>query len=286
MGGQVKRQEVLTLNDEIEQLLENVDGDTETARKTKELPEKAQKYYVHGELFAICITWENEIHPFALYFAVYEKNAQDETLNLKILHHIRQKALKSNKDRLITRDFAPQGYFNCWLQTQNFKLVRTTVEPQIATKNVHVQNEKIQFQTAHQVKQNSYLLKQLVSKCYARYKQVHMINPVASMSRERWQKIIFQDQIDSAPLITIKKNEILAYEFLFEDATNLVTLGWNGQNVSGELNKLQNIQFQWIKERYEFIGGEFDSTDELAIETSKNWKFPKEKRYETFLKML
>lgn len=92
-------------------------------------------------------------------------------------------------------------------------------------------------------------------------------------------------------MITIKKNEILAYEFLFEDATNLVTLGWNGQNLSGELNKLQNIQFQWIKERYEFIGGEFiggefDSTDELAIETSKNWKFPKEKRYETFLKML
>ncbi|MDV7720010.1 hypothetical protein GA840_09135 [Pediococcus ethanolidurans] len=100
------------------------------------------------------------------------------------------------------------------------------------------------------------------------------------------EKIIFQDQIDSAPLITIKKNEILAYEFLFEDATNLVTLGWNGQSVSGELYKLQNIQFQWIKERYAFIGGEFDSTDELAMETNKNWKFPKEKRYETFLKIL
>ncbi|MDV7720009.1 hypothetical protein GA840_09130 [Pediococcus ethanolidurans] len=180
------------MNDEIEQLLKNVDGDTEIARKTKELPEKTQKYYVHGELVAICITWENEIHPFALYFAVYEKNDQNETLNLKILHNVRQKALKSNKDRLVTRDFAPQGLFNRWLQMQNFKLVRTTVEPQIATKNIYVQDEKVQFKTANQVKQNGYLLKQLVEKCYARYKRVHMVNPVANIAREKWKKLFFK----------------------------------------------------------------------------------------------
>ena len=207
----------------------------------------------------------------------------------QIVTNLTAKAQKNHQNALITYDYAPQLLFNAIGQKNGFKLIRTTVEPQMplirALKNILIDTD-LQMVTLHEIKKDSVIMNRLVQVSFSDYQKNHLANPVAKIPLSEWSKTIFTDQLEHAPLALIAAGQIKAYCFSFEDVPQELTLGWMGAVKPNLLDQLQQQLLNWAQAKYQTLSGEFDSTGPLATRTYRKYAFNLCPVYETYLKEL
>lgn len=275
-------------------LLNNVSKKREISRRIDQYPENQTYFYYQDSICGISTFWENPIHPVALYFSAYispQLKPEDQCKVFeKILTPIETLAKKKRKENIICCDYAPQLTFNSLAKKHYFKLIRTTIEPtldlNLLSKKNTVLDNGYQILTLEELEKNFSLLNELTQICFNDYKINHRVNPVAELSCSQWSSLIYKDQLKNAPLLLVYNNKILAYCFLFEDETDILTVGWMGSKQNKALTELQNVQLNWAKDYFIKLTGEFDSTDLLSMKFYESLPFEPCSIYETYLKRI
>ena len=274
-------------------LLANVSPDRKIKETIEQFPQHTQSYYLENKPVGLMTCWQNAFHPYSLNFAGYLEprltSGEQMQVYEQILTDLTAKAQKNHQNALITYDYAPQLLFNAIGQKNGFKLIRTTVEPQMplkrALKNILIDTD-LQMVTLHEIKKDSVIMNRLAQVSFSDYQKNHLANPVAKIPLSEWSKTIFTDQLEHAPLALITAGQIKAYCFSFEDTSQELTLGWMGAVKPNLLDQLQQQLLNWAQAKYQTLSGEFDSTDALATRTYRKYAFNLCPVYETYLKKL
>lgn len=274
-------------------LLLNVAKERLISEKYPNFPDRKKAYFLNGQKAGISTYWLNDFHPYSLNVSAYISpqfsENQQQKLFLKIMKDLEQVASDYQKHAIITYDYAPQLVFNSLAQKSGFDLIRRTVEPKMPLTSALCKTtttDNFTVLTLADFDNDSLQRASLARMSFADYQKSHLANPVGDISLADWSKTIFAEQLVNAPLALIKEGEIVAYCFSFEDRPDELTWSWMGANKPSLLYHLQQLQLAWAKESYTTLSGEFDSTDELATMTYRNYAFGLCPVYETFLKKL
>lgn len=275
-------------------LLKNVAADRMIKEMVGKFSQHQQNYFLAGKTIGTSTYWINDFHPTALNFAAYLSPqvalAEQERLFQQMIKELEQVARKMQKKALITYDYAPQLVFNTLAKDNGFHLIRTTVMPKMPLSSALDQTKAIKIASDFELisltalKKCPEQLAELTRQSYADYQENHRANPVADLSLEKWQEVIYADQLLDAPLVLRVKNQLAAYCFTFEDHPHELTWGWMGAVKPELLDFLQQRQLSWAQAKYQTLTGEFDSTDKLATRTYRNYAFELCPVYETYLK--
>lgn len=279
-----------------EDLLKNVVADRMIKEMMGKFSQHQQNYFLAGKKIGTSTYWINDFHPTALNFAAYLSPkitlAEQNQFFNQMITDIEQVARKKQKKALITYDYAPQLVFNTLATDNGFHLIRTTVMPKMSLAKALEQTKAIKIASDFELLSLTALKKcpeqltELAQQSYIDYQENHRANPVADLSLEEWQEVIYADQLLDAPLALRVKNQLAAYCFTFEDHPHELTWGWMGAVKPELLEFLQQRQLSWAQEKYQTLTGEFDSTDKLATRTYRNYAFELCPVYETYLKKL
>lgn len=277
-------------------LLKNVTSNRLIKEMVGKNSQHQQNYFLAGKAIGISTYWVNDFHPTALNFAAYLSPkvtlAEQNQFFYQMIRDIEQVACKKQKKALITYDYAPQLVFNTLAKDNGFHLIRTTVMPKMPLTSALDQTKAIKIASDFELLSLTALKKcpeqlaELTQQSYIDYKENHWANPVADLSLEKWQDVIYADQLLDAPLALKVKDKLAAYCFTFEDHPHELTWGWMGATNPEQLDFLQQRQLSWAQEKYQTLTGEFDSTDKLATRTYRNYAFELCPVYETYLKKL
>ncbi|MDF7638006.1 hypothetical protein PT285_00950 [Lactobacillus sp. ESL0791] len=255
--------------------------------------EQQRYYYLAGKKVAASTCGLNPYHPYALEFAAGitpELNeAKQEEIFAQILTELEQAATKQGVSALLTKDYAPQLVFNNLAQKHGFKLIRKTIEPEMPFALIPQQQVVVpdgcRIATFDEIADDSAMLKKFSRLNYEVYRQNHLANPVMPYSAAKWDAITFTDFLKDAPLLILRNAKILAYNFLFADKKETLSVVWMGGKPE-YLDLLQKVQLNWGRTRFSKFAGEFDSTDKLAARFYRLLPFDLCPVYETFKKEL
>ncbi|NIK12548.1 hypothetical protein [Alkalibacillus almallahensis] len=149
-----------------------------------------------------------------------------------------------------------------------------------------------QIQTLEEVLMDKDLTEALIHQVKAVYEETHEVNPVAYLEAEQWYELIVSDDVlQDGSYIHIDSNEksIIAYSFLHEsDEIKTVELGWCGANVMEQKQLIPELVHMQVcyayRHGFEFIIGEFDTTDSYALEVLNRFPFAPSPTWITFQK--
>jgi len=232
-------------------------------------PDQSQVIRASGNIVGILGWWQNDFHPEALYFAVALSPLPTNKTCAEISAMMNQVAQQHNKSLMVLREALPQSPFTHWAAAHGFRAFRQTVRPLLTLNGLSTTPvTALSFnQLTDQQKDD------LVQLSYAQYQAVHIDNPVCAFEPESWRRVAFADLILDAPIITIENGQIEAYCLVYEDTADTVEWGWLYGHKLNQLLKLQREQISWLAPRYQYVRGEFDSTDTLADHSRLYWPF-------------
>jgi hypothetical protein len=176
---------------------------------------------------------------------------------------------------------------------QDFGLIRKTYLPKINLSNspgtFSMPNN---VKTIHEISSDATLVNNLVGLVKRIYEDTHTVNPVAEFELEKWKEMIFaEDLLSEGSYVCLNKSgeEILAYSFLHEAETNdTVELGWVGSRTMSEMEYivfLVGLQMAYAKQKgYQFMEGEFDTTDTYAMKVLNHFTIPMYPVWNTYQK--
>lgn len=251
---------------------------------------------IENELVGVAVGWESTFHPYCMYFRIvshplYEKDGVNEALLKKIesLEHVNkplQTSIWNHAEKL-----------NDLYERAGFELIRKTYLPTLVVSSVEsnkyiTRKDDFVLQTLAEIRKDEVLTKQLTELVRSNYEASHRGNPVVTAPLEKWKKLIFADDtiVEGSYLYVDQvKKKIIAYSFLHEsDEANTYELGWCGcandalkkwllQLVQEQVNYAQQNGIQMIK-------GEFDTTDDYAMEVLKSFPFSFDSTWMTYRK--
>ncbi|MEK9198440.1 hypothetical protein [Ureibacillus sp. FSL E2-3493] len=236
------------------------------------------------KLVGIICAWKSKFHPFCTYFRILinpiynslniEKHLLSKLENLKIKNLPLQTSVWETSNKLV------KFYIN-----NGFRQIRRTYSPILKVSDVadYLPNIQGNYQilTLTEVLPNIILTNQLIQLVRRIYIKTHVANPVANFDEEKWRKMIFADDTvynGSYIYLDTNENSIVAYAFLHEsDKIDSLELGWCGaidtkyiQLISDLIHNQVNYA---LNHNIQFIIGEFDTTDDYAMEVLTNFPF-------------
>lgn len=236
-----------------------------------------------SELVGALLTWKNSFHPFCLYFRII-------TIPSFVEHEIFESLIDYvEKDKptilpLITSLWEESDSLLQFYLQQGFKIIRKTFIPTLKVKEytdvILEPNEMLDLMTVGEISDDDKLVMNLVQMVKRNYEQSHKANPVASLSLNQWRELIFSDDlIPEGSYLYVKDNQIIAYTFLHETSNHEVEMGWVGAEDLRQKEKVASLVHRQIdfaeRKGFEFLSGEFDTTDKFAIALLESLQLPR-----------
>jgi len=237
-----------------------------------------------NKLVGIAVAWTSSFHPHCTYFRILS-NPLYNTLNVeeKLLSKVLEfKAL----DHPLQTSFWGSSFNLLELYKDNgFNEIRRTYMPTLKVSSVAHDTpngeKRYNVKTLNEVLLNETMTEQLILLVKRIYEETHQVNPVAEMTLEQWRGIIFSDDlITTGSYIYLDENEenILAYSFLHEsDEEDKIELGWCGASTTEHIDLIPELVHHQIKytlkQEFQFLTGEFDTTDSYAMRILASFPF-------------
>lgn len=241
--------------------------------------------FVKNKLAGVAFGWTSRFHPSCTYFRIlshpfYEiydigdklltKVENTVDINLPLQTSILESAinLKATHERNgfkeIRRTYMPT------LQLANVK-----GEFQLSDKDNHI------IKTLADISLNDELMEKLTLLVRKNYTASHKVNPVVDAGLDTWKKLILaNDTITKGSYVLLDRRQeaIIAYSFLHEsDSKNIYELGWCGCSDKQDKELIPQLTLQHIRyavnQGAESIVGEFDTTDDYAMEVLRTFPF-------------
>lgn len=244
--------------------------------------ENAFAAYFGEKLIGVSFTWKSSFHSNCTYFRIlvhpyYQDKAVAETLleNLE----------KQSQDDLPfqTSLWETSKYLMDTFEKKSYKIIRKTYMPKLDLSTIDYYpfspEPFYEIKTLEEVAQDKELVNKLTKLVKANYEQTHLANPVADFELTEWEKLIFsEDMMEQLSYVFIEDEEIIAYSFLHEtDEEGELELGWCGVREEDQIHTLPQLFLLQIhaakKLKYKTILGEFDTTDQHAMEILKFFAF-------------
>ncbi|MED3656292.1 hypothetical protein P4489_18630 [Heyndrickxia sporothermodurans] len=256
----------------------------------------AYSAFCENKLVGFIIAWTSSFHPYCTYFRILSNPLYSK---LKI-----EEKLLSTLEKLEEINFPIQT--SIWETSVNlkrvyenngFKEIRRTYMPKLTVSDIKEElpdcSNEYRIITLAEVLSNRKLMDRLTHVVKDNYEKTHIVNPVASVGVKKWRELIVSDDIiANGSFIYVDKNEnnIIAYSFLHEsDKKNSFELGWCGVSNNQKKNLVPQLIFQQIKycikKDVKFIIGEFDTTDQYALEVLQSFPFAPCPTWITYQKM-
>ncbi|MDQ0160770.1 GNAT family N-acetyltransferase [Alkalibacillus salilacus] len=251
--------------------------------------------YFENDLVGILLTWKSRIHPYCLYFRIlvdpFYRHLNIETQLLLKLEEIKEEGLTLQTSTWETSN----KQINLYLHN-GFKEIRRTYISALAVSDVindrSLKGKGVQIQTLEEVLMNKELTEALIHQVKTVYEETHEVNPVAHLDADQWYELIVSNDVLqdwSYIYIDSEEKSIIAYSFLHEsDEIKTVELGWcgtNGMEQKQLIPELVHMQVNYAyRHGFEFIIGEFDTTDSYALEVLTRFPFAPSPTWITFQK--
>lgn len=252
--------------------------------------------FIQDELVGICVGWENTFHPSCIYFRIvshpfYEKAGVNEALLYKI------ERLESVNKPLQTSIWDHVEKSNNIYERARFEVIRKTYLPTLSISSIEFNkyatiDDDFALQTLEEVMVDDAMIKQLTMLVRSNYEASHRVNPVVTAPLDEWKKRIFADDtiVEGSYLyVDQMKKEIVAYSFLHEsDEVHMYELGWCGCSnnaLKKWLPQLVQKQLKYAQQKgIQIMSGEFDTTDDYAMEVFKAFPFSFDSTWITYRK--
>jgi len=249
-------------------------------------------------LAGVIFVWKSKFHPYCNYFKILlnplnETDQIAEKLLVKLQNTIQQNL------PLQTSIWQTNSLLKGFYERNGFIEIRRTYMPivriaDVKAAPVSIMNRHLQIQTLKELSAKANLRKKLIRLVSNVYEQTHWANPVALLEFDKWEKLIFsEDVIQKGSFIYLDDDneEIIAYSFLHtHERDDTVELGWCGalnKNRIVVIPELVLLQINYADEQgYTYLTGEFDSTSPYASEVLQIIPFPPCPAWITFQKKL
>lgn len=244
----------------------------------------AYSAFFENKLVGIMLSWQNSFHPYCTYFRIlvnpiYHFSNIAEQLLSKI------EDLKTRNVPLQTSVYETAASLISTYKENGFKVIRRTYSPTLKVSDIvdyiPYNRENHQIKNVREILSNELLMEELTHFAKWIYEKTHEANPVANFEIDKWQELIFTDDlVQNGSYIYLDKNEksIIAFSFLYEsDESGSLEVGWCGSAEDEHKMLIPQLFFHQvhyaIRNGFQFIIGEFDSTDEYAMELLNNFPF-------------
>lgn len=243
-------------------------------------------YYAFSDnqLIAAIMTWRNNVHPKNMYLKVlinplFRNHGTEEMLIDKLINDL------SNHSSLQTQIWETDNHLHNLLLEYGFQEIRRTYEPRLDV--TLLRNEKMLIPEDYcimnlsELTMREDLLHKLIKQVKRNYEQTHEVNPAKNISSDYWKKLVFSDdliQAGSYVLLCNDQRNIIAYSFLHESNNKSeLELGWSGSVDLEHKHLVPYLVFNQVKfasdKKFQYITGEFDTTDPFALEVLNNFPF-------------
>lgn len=247
-------------------------------------------------LVGIMFAWESNFHPFCTYFRILIDPPYN-SLNIEEQFLSKLEELKIENVPLQTSIWETSNKLVRFYRNNGFKEIRRTYSPILKVADVAKYTPIIQVNyqilTLEEVLQNKILMNQLIQLVKRIYIKTHIANPVANFDEETWREMIFaEDTIYNGSYIYLDTNEnsIMAYSFLHKSVKpSSLELGWCGAVDTEYIRLIPDLIHNQVNyalnHHIKFIIGEFDTTDNYAMEALVNFPFAPSPTWITFQKV-
>lgn len=242
--------------------------------------------HVNNQLVGIIIVWTSSFHPFCMYFRILSHPFyRGWNIEHKLLSEL--KTLNIGTYPFQTSIWETAIHLKTLFETNNFHEIRRTYMPNINVQEIkklapfNAKKDKLNITTLHELIKNRVLMDKLLHLVRFIYEQTHIRNPVAKMDLNEWENILLNDDVildGSYICLSWDSKDILAYSFLHESNKDTsLELGWCGCKNKQDKKLLQTLVLKQIdfaaEQGFQFIEGEFDTTDEYAMELLISFPF-------------
>jgi len=233
---------------------------------------QTQLAYAEEELIGVCFLWENAFHPYCTYMKIVME-VNRETCSL-IENWMKQIQVQAKENPIQTMLSDKDEAMRNLLKSLGFQEIRRTYVPIYSVKDFQATDVLANdVCTLKAIRKNSVELKHLIAFVKATYSSTHQANPVATLSDETWQSLIYaEDLVMEASYVYQSKSTqaILAYTFLHKgDDPSHYEFGWCGvkdDSCFEQLQQLIDAQIKWLNQQgAKHVSGEFDTTNKAAM---------------------
>ncbi|GGA80854.1 hypothetical protein [Ornithinibacillus halotolerans] len=245
--------------------------------------------YMEDEIVGWIVAWKSSFHPHCTYFRIVIQSENHDSF-IQLLDAL-EDSLTEKDYPLLTGVDGGKDLSN-YYQKNNFEIIRETYLPTIKLSNVELLPFKTHdIKTVREIRHNHLLVNELTRLVKNVYEETHLVNPVAEFDLETWEELIFAEDLllDGSFIYLNDNDEVLSYSFLHKsEEENKVELGWIGSRSKSyiqSLHTLVSLQINYAKQNnYQYLEGEFDTTDPYAMEVLHKFQFPKETVWITYSK--
>lgn len=238
------------------------------------------------ELIGITVSWENDFHPESTYFRILVKpiDLPIEEIKKKLFYKLREEV--SAKKPLITRVFETALSARDFYEKNGFQEIRRTFIPALALDEIEeplstLPIEGFELRTLEEIKKDEEQINLLAKIVKRNYEKTHLANPVKEMELSEWKKFVLEEDVllSGSFVLFNDEKEMIAYSFLHrsKEKEDTYELGWCGVRKGEQKGLLPFIFIEQIlfamKHNIKYILGEFDTTDDYAMEILKSFSF-------------
>lgn len=255
----------------------------------------AYSAFIENKLVGFVFAWRSSFHPNCTYFRIlvnpFYKFLSIGELLLSKVENLKMEDLPLQTSAWETSNNLVSMYIN-----YGFKEIRRTFSPTLHVSDLteytlNIRNNN-HIRTLEEVVSNEVLMEKLTHLVKRVYEKTHLVNPVANFEVDKWQEMILADDvIQNGSYVYLDKNEkgIIAYSFLHEsDKIDSLELGWCGAIDTEHKWLIPQLVLNQVeyanKHEFQFLMGEFDTTDEYAMEVLNNFPFSPSPTWITFQK--
>lgn len=240
--------------------------------------------FIKEKLVGFMFAWTSSIHPYCTYFRILSHPFYN-WLDIEGKLLSKAEELIINNLPLQTSIWETSAKLKRLYTSNGFKEIRRTYMPSLKVADVvdypPFKSEKYEIKTLTAILSNDTLLEKLTLLVKENYEKAHIENPIKEFEIEKWKGIILSDDLvpdGSYVYLDMDEKNIVAYSFLHEsDKEDSLELGWCGaiDAESKELiPQLTLLQVNYaLKHDIQFFIGEFDTTDDYAMEVLKSFPF-------------
>ncbi|MUV37813.1 hypothetical protein JNUCC1_01619 [Lentibacillus sp. JNUCC-1] len=240
---------------------------------------------VGDKLAGVIFGWISGFHPYCTYFRIlsnpfYQMYGLEERLLTKV------ESLGVIDRPLQTSIWETAINERNLYERNGFKEIRRTYMPTLKVSDIKGEipfsdKNNHTVKTLAEISSNNELMQKLTLLVRKNYEETHKMNPAADVELDEWKALILANDTimdGSYAFVDSSGTEILAYSFLHEsDTKHTYELGWCGcsNNSFKELIPqlvLEHIEYS-VHQNVEAIAGEFDTTDDYAMEVLKTFPF-------------
>jgi hypothetical protein len=244
----------------------------------------AYSAFLENELVGVMFSWQSSFHPYCTYFRILV-NPFYNSLNITEQLLSRIEDLRTKNVPLQTSVYETVNSLISTYKENGFNVIRRTYSPTLKVSDVvdyiphNIENHQIK--NLGEVLSDEWLMRELTYFVKSIYEKTHEANPTADFEIDTWRKLILVDDlVKNGSYIYLDKNEksINAFSFLHEsEESDSLELGWCGAAEDEHKILIPQLFFHQvnyaIKNGFQFIIGEFDSTDEYTMEVLNNFPF-------------